>query len=788
MGGISLVLERKLNESEFREVEILIEKEFTEYEIFAFGRGKSKENVKFMKISNDSERVHRNVELCKYDTICIIKDTNILFSKIPPILGLLDTNEVVIGEIEGVVKSQGFVMFHKIINKHVVRYYPKLDESRLKIGYALIPARKEVKPSLVSKVFSNIKDSIGKIKVPSVRKPSFPKGLKLPSIKKPKIKFPSIKKPAVLDKVYSVKSPKIKLPSLKKPSFGKSVQNRKPTAKKSFGQKKKEMFSFLNYPHPSEKEKIDISVSKDDYLYIPEIHSAKKTLTVENTGFLSVIGLISFALLSSLWVVFGINPILIFLFCCSIFYISNWTFKLYLAYNTLTKLPKLSYNLKSIKDSELPVYSILVPLYKEASVLKQIVSVINNLDYPKKKLDVKLLLESDDLETINAVKGMKLPKYFETIILPHSLPKGKPKALNVGLAKVRGKYLTIYDAEDIVDSDQLKKVYLTFKDAPENVGCVHSRLNFYNKNQNWLTKIFTTEYTYWYELCMPWLIKAGYTVPFGGNSVYFKTEVIKKIGGWDPYNVTEDCEIGMRLYRKGYVTEYVDSVTTEEAVLTMKTWIKQRSRWMKGYIVTSLVNLRHPTRLYSELGLKKFLSFFLIIPGTPLIHLLNLIFGTLTMLWFLTNSPIIKSFFPWYILYPSLISFIFGNFMMVYLGMIGSINNKYYSLVKWNLLSPFYWLMMAVATVESVVQVIRVPHFWEKTTHGVVVVKKENRIIKKVKESKVGLIVKNFVMKIIEGYVWLDKYLERKIKEVKRKLKLIYKRLTTIKLMKRWRK
>jgi len=716
MDGISFIVERKLNETEQNKLTDIIGSEFKKYEIFVFGRKRLKEKkpMKFLNIKNTKKRTQHALKLCRYDTICIVRNTNILFSKIKAILELLDSNDLIIGEIElehhnfytkHLTKQHiGFLLFSKktLLKKGFLKNYP--DFKNLKTGYAEIPLREE-------------------IRIPKIFRP-------LNSI-----------------------------------------------------------FSFLVYPHVSEKKEIKISIGKDDCLYIPEIHSAKKTLTIENIGFLSVLGIVCIALLGGFWHFFGVNPILIFLFVCSVFYISNWTFKLYLAYNTMTKLPKHSYDLNNVKDSELPIYSILIPLYKEASVLKQIVSVINNLNYPKNKLDVKLLLEEDDLETINAVKKMKLPRYFETVIIPHSFPKGKPKALNIGLTKIKGKYLTIYDAEDIVDRDQLKKVYLVFKNAPDNVGCVHSKLNFYNKNQNWLTKIFTTEYTYWYELCMPWLIKDQYIVPFGGNSVHFKTEVIKKMGGWDPYNVTEDCEIGIRLYRKGYVAEYVNSITTEEAVLTTKAWIRQRSRWMKGYILTSFVNLRHPVRLYKELGLKKILSFFLIILGTPIIHLLNLLFGTLTILWFLTYSPVIKAFFPWYILYPSLISFVFGNFMMIYLGMIGSVNNKYYNLVKWNLLSPLYWLLMAVATVKSVFQLIIAPHFWEKTAHGFhLIEKKETGFLEKTKILKLGSFVKTGILKLAKAYNRLDKHLERKIKNLRKRLAKCFKKFTTNEAMKRLRK
>ncbi len=482
------------------------------------------------------------------------------------------------------------------------------------------------------------------------------------------------------------------------------------------------LLSFLVYPHPSEHEsnrKTRVSIDRGDFLSIPEIHSARKTLTAENVGFFAFVALLIALPSALLFYLFGLNPFLVLIGAVVLLYLGNSTLKLYLSHVTVqSNFYRRPIDISSLEDKRLPYYTILVPLYKEAAMVRQIASNIKSLDWPKDKLDVKLLLEEDDVETIRAVKKARLPGYFETVIIPHSQPKGKPKALNVGLSRVRGKYLVIYDAEDIPEPDQLKKAYVTLKSSPPDVAGVHAKLNFYNKSQNWLTRLFTSEYSYWYELCLPSLIERGFAVPLGGNSVHFKVSVLKKIGAWDPYNVTEDCELGMRLLRRGYTIRLLDSRTREEAVTNLRVWIRQRSRWMKGFIQTSIVNLRHPTRLLRELGWKRFISFILIVPGTPLIHLLNIVFWFLTIGWFVSFSPAIKSLFPWYILYPSMFSFVFGNFAMVYLSMLGCVAKRQYGLVKWALLSPVYWVMMAAGTAKAFWQMLTSPHSWEKTKHG----------------------------------------------------------------------
>lgn len=257
--------------------------------------------------------------------------------------------------------------------------------------------------------------------------------------------------------------------------------------------------------------------------------------------------------------------------------------------------------IQDLTDGELPVYTVLVPMYKEPEVAQKIARTVTQLDYPTDKLDVKLLLEEDDAPTrakINEVLD-SLPPCVEVIVapvVPHGQPRTKPRACNWGLEKARGKYLVIYDAEDQPDRDQLKKAIVAFRrldaQGKTKVACLQAKLNYFNAHQNSLTKFFTLEYTSWFDLFLPGLHAVRTPIPLGGTSNHFRTEVLRQMDGWDPFNVTEDCDLGIRLARHGYATEVLDSTTWEEANCRLGNWIRQRSRWIKGYFQTHLVHSR----------------------------------------------------------------------------------------------------------------------------------------------------------------------------------------------------
>jgi len=373
----------------------------------------------------------------------------------------------------------------------------------------------------------------------------------------------------------------------------------------------------------------------------------------------------------------------------------------------------------ALRDSELPVYTVLVPMYKEAAVMPILAAALRRLDYPPSKLDVKLVLEEDDIETIKAAKALALDATFEIIRVPHSQPKTKPKACNYALRMARGKYLTIYDAEDKPEPDQLKKVAIAFQRLGEKTACIQARLNYYNAHENWLTRMFTLEYSLWFDIFLPALSRMGIPIPLGGTSNHFHLDKLREVGAWDPFNVTEDADLGLRFAAKGYQVAVVDSLTYEEANSQLPNWTRQRSRWIKGYIQTWLVNMRHPLRLFRRVGVKGLCSLYLFIAGTFLSGLAYPIMLFPFVIWTLFHWSSLQPFFPPTVLLIGLINLILGNSCMILLSMLAALKRRNYSLVPIALAMPLYWLLQSVAAYKALLQLILRPYYWEKTHHGI---------------------------------------------------------------------
>ncbi len=373
---------------------------------------------------------------------------------------------------------------------------------------------------------------------------------------------------------------------------------------------------------------------------------------------------------------------------------------------------------RAYPDELLPVYTVLVPAYREPGVIAELVARLSALDYPADKLDIRLLLEEDDAETIAAAVGAHPGPQFSVIRVPDSRPKTKPKACNYGLVEARGDFVTIYDAEDRPDPLQLRKAVIAFERADPSIACLQAKLSYYNSEQNMLTRWFTIEYGMWFSSLLPGLVAQRGPLPLGGTSNHFRASVLKAIGGWDAYNVTEDADLGIRLARRGYETRVLDSTTYEEANSDVINWVKQRSRWYKGYMQTWLVHARHPIALRRELGWRGFLGFHLFIAGTPFLSLVNPVFWALTAAWFLLHPPVILALFPAWLYYLSLFVMILGNVSLFYSWLVSARLAGCRNLVYASMLVPFYWALMSLAATKAAIQLVTAPSFWEKTVHG----------------------------------------------------------------------
>jgi len=374
--------------------------------------------------------------------------------------------------------------------------------------------------------------------------------------------------------------------------------------------------------------------------------------------------------------------------------------------------------LLGLDENTLPVYTILVPLYHDAEVLPILLRGLTQLDYPANKLDIKLLLEEDDVETLATVALMHLPSYVDPVIVPMAQPRSKPKACNYGLIRARGEYVVIYDTEDIPEPDQLKKAVLAFRKMPSDVVCFQAKLDYYNGNQNLLTRWSAIEYTRWFELFLPSLNARKVPIPLSGSSYHFLTERLREIGAWDPYNVMEGADLGVRLFRHGWKAMVFNSTTYEEANSNIFNWTRQCSRWVKGYVQTFLVHMRHPLRLWRTLGPKAFFSFTMVLGGTVFSYLLNPILLCLIVLWYLTHAGFHRTLYPEVVFYMSGISLFIGNFAFVCLNIAACMRRKQYRNVKYAIISSLYWMLISVAAWKGILQLWTNPFYREKTVHG----------------------------------------------------------------------
>jgi len=370
--------------------------------------------------------------------------------------------------------------------------------------------------------------------------------------------------------------------------------------------------------------------------------------------------------------------------------------------------------------NKLPVYTILVPLYKEERVLKKLTESIRAFDYPKSKLDVKLIVESDDDITIDAIKALRLPRMFEMIKVPYSLPRTKPKACNYALRFARGDFVTIYDAEDIPDPKQLKKVLYEFANSSDDLACVQAKLNFFNRDENLLAKLFSIEYSSLFEFLLYGLEFLKIPIPLGGTSNHFRVRTLKELYAWDPYNVTEDADLGLRIAQKGWRCKIIDSTTMEECPISLSAWIRQRSRWIKGHMQTYFVHMRKPFRLFEKTGLVGFMGVQFFLGAPALIFLISPIMWTIWALFVsgILNIPAGMPYWFNYVINYSSILLVFGVIIQLFYAFVVVSYQKWPRMGGAIVMFPFYWVLHSVASFKALWQLITKPYYWEKTNHG----------------------------------------------------------------------
>ncbi|MEH6737317.1 MAG: glycosyltransferase family 2 protein [Sulfitobacter sp.] len=432
-------------------------------------------------------------------------------------------------------------------------------------------------------------------------------------------------------------------------------------------------------------------------------------------AYLAVVTLIAALVIAPLW---SITVAMLFVFAT-------------LSMSTLLKLAAFIAQMSKISETTqptssnprapfpLPKVSVLVPLFKEENIAEKLIQRLSRLTYPKSLLEVVLVLEAHDTVTRDTIARTDMPTWMSVIEVPSAGNlTTKPRALNYALDFCQGSIIGVWDAEDAPEPDQIEKVVTRFQDAPENVACLQGVLDYYNPRTNWLSRCFAIEYATWWRMILPGIAQLGLVIPLGGTTLFFRRNILEKLCGWDAHNVTEDADLGVRLARHGYVTELIPTVTYEEANCRAWPWVKQRSRWLKGFLITWLVHMRAPRALLRDLGLIRFLGV------QTLLFATFVQFACAPLLWSfwitlagfkhpvsLTLGEPTAVFMAWFFLASAILNLV--------ISMAAVSRKEHRHLMVYVLTLPLYFPMAAISAYKALKEMVLEPFYWDKTQHGV---------------------------------------------------------------------
>lgn len=368
-------------------------------------------------------------------------------------------------------------------------------------------------------------------------------------------------------------------------------------------------------------------------------------------------------------------------------------------------------------DGRLPRVSVLVPLYHERAISERLVRRLDRLIYPRELLDICLVTEDDDSTTGTTLAGADLPAWMRVIEVPRGTLRTKPRALNYALDFCRGSIVGVYDAEDAPDPDQIHRVVARFRDCGPEVACLQGILDYYNARSNWMARCFALEYAAWFRIILPGLQRMGFAIPLGGTTLFFRRAALEALGGWDAHNVTEDADLGIRLARHGYRAEIVPTVTHEEANSRPWPWVRQRSRWIKGYAMTWAVHMRAPGQLWRDLGPWRFLGVQLLFGGSLAQVFLAPVLWSYWLVVFGLPHPV-ADIAPRPVLIGAVAGFLLAYLSNIAVMAFAASGPAHRHLIGWTPTTDLYFPLATVAAFKALLEMVTRPFFWDKTSHG----------------------------------------------------------------------
>ena len=366
-----------------------------------------------------------------------------------------------------------------------------------------------------------------------------------------------------------------------------------------------------------------------------------------------------------------------------------------------------------------PIVTVMVPLFAEADIAGRLIERIGRQTYPAERLDILLVVEEGDRITRMALARTRLPHWMRVVCVPDGPIRTKPRAMNYALNFARGSLIGVWDAEDDPAPDQIEVMVRRFDEVAPDVACLQGILDYHHSRHNWLSRCFTVEYAAWFRAQLPGVARLGLVVPLGGTTLFFRREVLEALGGWDAHNVTEDADLGLRLTRAGYRTELVATVTHEEPNARPLKWIRQRSRWIKGYAITWGVHMRDPLRLWRDLGPRRFLAVQVQFLGSILQSLLAPVLWTFWIKAAGIAHPLDALLGP-AVLYPMGVVFLLSEVINITVGLWATRGPDHRHLWPWVPTLHFYFPLAALAAWKALYEVVVRPFWWDKTDHGVI--------------------------------------------------------------------